>query len=189
MAAPKSSPEDLSLTHAEAMALVTAYRFGPLTTYRLRRLYAEAPVASFSNSTGTVYPVVRRLTARGFIETQPVEGSRRGAETMVCTPLGRKALKGWILGVTHEEAVLVDSARSKLACFNLLSPQERVDWFDRLLAQLDAAVEILARFEEEWGHMPFSRLTQDNFVSTLESRRAWAERTRRAFVEDAAREG
>ena len=41
MAAPKSSTEDLSLTHAEAMALMTAYRFGPLTTYRLRRLYGD----------------------------------------------------------------------------------------------------------------------------------------------------
>lgn len=186
LAASKSSTEDLSLTHAEAMALVTAYRFGPLTTYRLRRLYAEAPVASFSNSTGTVYPVIRRLTGRGLIEASPVEGSRRGAETIACTELGERALKAWILTLGQEEAVLADMARSKLACFNLLTPEERIDWAERLLSHLDVASEILAKFQETWGHMPYSEITYDNLTSTLESRRAWAERTRRALAADKA---
>lgn len=166
------------------MALITAYRFGPLTTYRLRRLYAEAPVASFSNSTGTVYPVIRRLSARGLIETSPVEGSRRGAETLMCTDLGARALKAWILTHGKEEIVLADLARSKLACFNLLTPQERLDWIGGLISQLDEAVGVLEKFQETWGHMPFSDLTYDSLTSTLETRRAWAERTRSAFARD-----
>lgn len=185
MAVPKSSPEDLSLTHAEAMALMTSYRFGPLTTYRLRRLYAEAPVASYSNSTGTVYPVVRRLTARGLIETQPIEGSRRGAETIVCTDRGRQALKAWTLELGKEEAILSDTARSKLSCFGLLSPAERIEWAERLQANLQAAKTVLDEFYARYNDVPFADLLQDSFVSTLESRQAWAERTRRALVEDA----
>ena len=185
LAAPKSSTEDLSLTHAEAMALMTAYRFGPLTTYRLRRLYAEAPVASFSNSTGTVYPVVRRLTARGLIDAQPVEGSRRGAETLACTDIGRRALKAWVMSLGKEEAILTDTARSKLSCFTLLTPAERVEWAGRLLANLAEATQVLDEFFGRHKDTPFIDLLQDNFVSTLESRRAWAERVRRSLVDQA----
>lgn len=183
MAAPKSKTDDLSLTHAEAMALMTAYRFGPLTTYRLRRLYAEAPVASYSNSTGTVYPVVRRLSARGLIETRPVEGSRRGAETLVCTEAGRKALKAWVMTLGKEEAVLTDTARSKLSCFGLLSPAERLAWVETLQANLEAATQVLAEFYARHSDVLFADILQDNFVSTLESRRAWAERLRRLLVD------
>jgi len=186
LAAPKSSSEDLSLTHAEAMALMTAYRFGPLTTYRLRRLYAEGPVASYSNSTGTVYPVVRRLSARGLIEARPIEGSRRGAETLVCTETGRCALKAWVMQVGKEEAILSDAARSKLSCLALLTPAERVEWADRLLANLAQATRLLDEFHARHGDVPFADLLQDNFVSTLESRRAWAERARLALVENPA---
>lgn len=187
MAAPKSSTEDLSLTHAEAMALMTAYRFGPLTTYRLRRLYAEAPIASYSNSTGTVYPVVRRLSARGLIESTPVEGSRRGAETLSCTPLGRRALKAWTLDLGKEEAILSDTARSKLACFSLLTPAERVEWAERLQASLQEAKSVLDDFYARYSEVPFADLIQDNFVSTLDSRQAWAARTRDSLAKAAAK--
>lgn len=187
LAASKSSPEDLSLTHAEAMALMTAYRFGPLTTYRLRRFYAEAPVASYSNSTGTVYPVVRRLSARGLLEVRPVEGSRRGAETIACTEAGRRALKAWVMTLGNDEAILVDTARSKLACFTLLTPAERLEWFERLQQKLAEATQALEEFYANYKDVPFADLLQDNFVSTLESRRAWAERTLRALSADTSR--
>lgn len=187
LAAPKSSTEDLSLTHAEAMALMTAYRFGPLTTYRLRRLYAEAPVASYSNSTGTVYPVIRRLSARGLIETRPVEGSRRGAETLTCTEAGRRALKAWVMTLGKEETVLTDTARSKLSCFSLLTPAERIEWAERLHASLLETTRVLDDFYAHYSDVPFADILQDSFVSTLNSRLAWAERTRSALTEAAGR--
>lgn len=158
------------------------FRFGPKTAYRVRQMFAEAPIASFSNSTGTVYPVIRRLAARGLLDARPVPDSRRGAEMLSCTEAGRTALKAWVLSVGKDEMVLVDNARSKLAGFNLLTPQERVEWFDRLLAQMEEATRTLAEFTARYSDAPFAELIEDNFNSTLRSRQAWAERTRKALA-------
>lgn len=172
----------MSLTQPEALVLMGVFRFGPKTAYRVRQMFAEAPVASFSNSTGTVYPVIRRLAARGLLDVQPVPGSRRGAEMLSCTDAGRRALKAWVMEIGKDEMVLVDSARSKLAGFNLLTPQERVEWFDRLLARMDEATQSLAEFTRRYADVPFAELLEDSFISTLEARKAWAERTRKALA-------
>lgn len=180
-----SSAEELSLTHAEAIALMTAYRFGPMTTYRLRRMYAEALVASYSNSTGTVYPLVRRLAGRGLLEMRPIEGSKRGAETIVCTEAGRRALRAWVLDLGKEEGILADTARTKLTCFNLLTPEERIAWVERLQQVLVQAETALAEYYERNQGVPYVDLIHDNFTSTLSSRQAWADRTHKALVADA----
>lgn len=182
LAASKPSVADMALTQPEALVLMGVYRFGPQTAYRVRQMFAEAPIASFSNSTGTVYPVIRRLAGRGLLDAQPVPDSRRGAEMLSCTEAGRRALKTWVMEIGKEEMVLVDAARSKLAGFNLLTPQERVEWFDRLLARMEEATHTLAEFTHRHADVPFAEMLEDNFMSTLEARRAWAERTRKALA-------
>ncbi|RSV32166.1 hypothetical protein CA237_03615 [Sphingomonas sp. ABOLH] len=64
----------------------------------MMRILARSPAASLSSSTGTIYPIVRRLRARGYLTASEVEGSSSAASHLGVTASGREAALEWIGG-------------------------------------------------------------------------------------------
>src|SRR5262245_51840500 len=84
------------LTDNEGSLLTLVLRRQPVTAYQLLRIYAQSPVSSFNESKGSLYPLIRRMKARGLIETQAVEGDGRNAERLTCTEAGKTAARQWV---------------------------------------------------------------------------------------------
>ena len=73
--------------------------------YDLRKFFSSTPMASFSDSPGTIYPALRRLERRGLIRGQvDRERGRRRRELFQLTPHGRAEFHRWLQrGITRAD--------------------------------------------------------------------------------------
>ena len=175
---------DFTLTDNEGTLLALVLRAQPITAYQIAKTYEESPVTNFNTSKGKLYPLVRRLRERGLVEAEPVAGDARGTERLVCTDVGKRAVKQWVLDIKQGHLLLEDPLRTKLQSFDLLSRDERIGWIVEVKAQLRAKLEALEAYGRE-VEVPFKDLVHDNAVSSLRSRMDWLDRTLHRVVKSA----
>jgi DNA-binding PadR family transcriptional regulator len=85
---------------------------GGCSGYDLRKLFAASPLRNFSDSPGAIYPALRRLAGRGWIDGQEPGGSRK-RQVFAIHERGRAALAAWLRrsvlpdDVLHPELLLL----------------------------------------------------------------------------------
>jgi DNA-binding PadR family transcriptional regulator len=170
-----------TLTDLEAAALAIVARRQPCTAYVVRRSFRESPSAHFSDSAGSVYPMLARLRARELVTARATRRGRRPARVFVPTARGLAALRAW-LRVPAEPAALVtiDPLRTRLFHLALLPAAERRRWLDDAEAALErhgAALRERAERDRAAGD-PYLDLAHENTLLTLDARREWLRRAR-----------
>lgn len=89
------------LTELDSCILAVIWRGGPTSAYGVRAHFAGSRTVSWSSSTGTIYPAIRRLRQAGLLEAAAPAGPRK-SELLSLTGKGRTALEGWLTNVTPE---------------------------------------------------------------------------------------
>ena len=161
------SQVDMSLTENEGSLLGVVVRLEPLSIYQLVQIFDASPVAKFNNSKGAVYPQVRRLKARGFLEQANQEESK--AEVVRTTELGREALRSWVKGISHDLTFLPDPIRTRMMLLDLLSKDDQIAWtvgLRKLLKEKRREVEEFARTIE----LPFGEIVHASAIAGLDIR-------------------
>jgi DNA-binding PadR family transcriptional regulator len=143
----------------EMAVLSLLEQFEPMTAYQLRMRIAKAPNNNLSSTPGTIYPIVARLRARGYVEAEAVANDRRNTERLRTTRAGVAALRRWVATVEDSHIYPEDPLRMKVMSFHLLTPAQRLRWLDEVAAALTAKLEELdahlARLPGgffEWAH-------------------------------------
>jgi len=67
----------------------------PSSGYDLRKSFVSSPLRHFSDSPGSIYPALRRLTERGWINAQKPDGSRN-RQVFKINKQGRIAFISWL---------------------------------------------------------------------------------------------
>jgi DNA-binding PadR family transcriptional regulator len=169
------------LTDGEGTLLALVVRAGPLTAYQIARVYELSPVTNYNTSKGKIYPMIRRLKARGYLAGESVEADARGTERLKATAAGREAVRRWASEILPTHILLEDPLRTKIQSFELLSRDDRLKWCDRAR---DMLADKLAELDAYAGEVevPFRELVHDGAVSALRARSEWLERVRHALA-------
>lgn len=164
------------LTDLEAAALGCIHHNQPCTAHLIRTRFRQSPSARFSDSAGSVYPMVRRLEKRGALASRLQKEGRRKVRYYTCTNSGRKALREWIRPpFPAAVSVTVDPLRTRMLYLELLTPKQRAVW-------LDQAEQVLERHLDETGHFasspdqqddPFLELARQNALLEVKARLKW----------------
>jgi DNA-binding PadR family transcriptional regulator len=83
------------LTELEGAVLTEVGHRGNTTAFKVRRAFELSGSANWRGSAGAVYAAVKRLVARGLLQTQPIAG-RRGGNHLKLTAVGQRALRSWM---------------------------------------------------------------------------------------------
>jgi len=76
----------------------------PSSGYDLRKIFATTSMGSFSDSPGAIYPALRRLERKGFVQSRAQAGSGRRRQVVSLTDQGTAELRNWIAQpVTQQE--------------------------------------------------------------------------------------
>jgi DNA-binding PadR family transcriptional regulator len=107
------------------VVLGVVWQEGPLSGYDLRQVFARSFTRTWSSSTGSIYPAVRRLIEAGLAEaSEPV--NNRGAQMLSATEAGKAVTRRWMSDVAAELATpSSDPIRSRFTFIELLNPSER----------------------------------------------------------------
>jgi DNA-binding PadR family transcriptional regulator len=91
------------MTELDYTILAIIARDGPLSAYDVRKVFARSLTSTWSSSTGSIYPSIRRLEKARHITSSTPKGAR-ARKTVRVTPAGRAALDRWLEAITPELA-------------------------------------------------------------------------------------
>ena len=160
------------LTDNEAMLLALVARAEPITAYQIAKAYDLSPVSNFNTSKGKIYPIIKRLKARGLLLAEGIAADGRGTERLTCTNAGRDEIRKWVMKIGSGDLLLEDPLRTKVQSFDLLSPDQRVEWVVRAKEELLAKMKELEDYRERVT-APFHELVHENAVASIRVRLTW----------------
>ena len=111
------------LTELEGAALAQVVRAGSCTPYMIKETFRTSPSRFWSGSAGAVYPLVRRLVARGLLVSRPDLRDGRARRVVSATPAGRAALQAWLVDAERAVDFGFDPLRTRLFYSELVPPQ------------------------------------------------------------------
>ena len=85
------------LTDLEGAALAEIARRGTATSYAVANAFSGSPSEFWSGSAGAVYPMIRRLTEKGYLQVHAAATGKRRKSDYSITDSGRAALEQWLL--------------------------------------------------------------------------------------------
>jgi DNA-binding PadR family transcriptional regulator len=150
-------------TELEGCALGMIWRQQPCTAYQIRMSFQTSPTTSWRASTGSIYPLVRKLVRIGLVSQGAIEADRRGGRLLRLTRAGEKALRRWVLSEDSWLAEsIADPIRTRSHFLAMLPPANRAPtiqaWIEgtrKTLADLDRRIAEYGRLgeiEELWAH-------------------------------------
>jgi DNA-binding PadR family transcriptional regulator len=127
------------LTELEGDVLGFVWKLGPVTTYRVRKIFADSPASHWRAGAGSIYPVVNRLLRAGLVRAETVPRGSRLASRLTITPKGRRSLARWIAPKDPEEMVSYtqDPVRTRVHFLALVPVLQR----RRFLTEVEALLE------------------------------------------------
>ena len=112
-------------TDLEAAVLAVVWRDGPCTAYAIRQHFRQSPTPRWSGSAGAIYPLVRRLEARGLLRSTPGKVGARNQRDCELTAEGLAALRRWLRVPSEvDTALLHDPLRTRVLFLSALSPRD-----------------------------------------------------------------
>jgi DNA-binding PadR family transcriptional regulator len=84
------------LGELEHCVLLVIRRIQPCTAYEVRRAFQTSLTTSWRASTGSIYPLLRKLVANGLVTEKAVAGDMRRSRKLAITRNGSRSLKTWL---------------------------------------------------------------------------------------------
>lgn len=155
------------LTDLEGAALAEVAERGAATSYVISQAFARSPSEYWSGSAGAVYPLIKRLAARGLLEPSAAAAGKRQRIDYQVTAEGRAALEVWLLDAERAAGMGFDPLRTRLAHLHLVTPEQR----RAFLHQVREKTEAFAKQPAFAGLPVMIKIHQ----SWLKARAAWLE--------------
>jgi len=113
------------LTDLEGAALAEVASRGTATSYVISQSFARSPSEYWSGSAGAVYPLIKRLAARGLLAPNAAAAGKRQRIDYAITEEGRAALEEWLLDAQRAAGMGFDPLRTRLGHLHLVTPSQR----------------------------------------------------------------
>jgi DNA-binding PadR family transcriptional regulator len=123
-----------ALTDLEGAALAEIASRGTATSYAVAQAFERSPSEFWSGSAGAVYPLIKRLAARGLLEASAASAGRRERLDYRITEAGREALEAWLLDAKRASGMGFDPLRTRLIHLHLVPPERRQAFLEEVRA-------------------------------------------------------
>jgi DNA-binding PadR family transcriptional regulator len=156
--------------------------------YDLRKTFTETAMRHYSDSPGSIYPALRRLQTRGWIEAAPKD--RRGREVFHPSPAGVSAFVEWLSrDLTYNDVVLRSPEMMLRFAFmdGNVPRSTAIRFLDQFERELNVYVgELRAQFDPMAANFPVHTgvLAFQSGIEGMEAQLSWAREARRRLEED-----
>jgi DNA-binding PadR family transcriptional regulator len=152
------------LTELDNCILGIVWREGPMSAYGVRSHLARSTTPTWSSSTGTVYPAIRRLREAGLLAAESPTGPRK-SELLSVTAEGVKALSAWLTATTAEiGAPTADPIRTRV---HFLGALPKASQREMLEAYKDATRAAVEELDQHARAVPTNKVEASEQLGTL----------------------
>ncbi|MEQ8300345.1 MAG: PadR family transcriptional regulator [Hyphomonas sp.] len=164
------------MTELEACVIALIAREGPCTAYQVRMSFEQSAASTWRASTGSIYPLIRRLVERGVIRSDKAPDSKRGAKLLTVTQTGLRTVRDWLLEAPDWIGdAAADPIRTRVHFLQLLDDEDRAQ---SIRGMIDATQRSLADIAEKMDRLKAAgdeveRLTHQGAAAMMEARLDW----------------
>jgi DNA-binding PadR family transcriptional regulator len=170
------------MTELDYSVLGVVWREAPITSYAVRRFFAESPTRSWSSSAGSIYPAIKRLVGEGLVLASEPRGGR-GTRLLSATGQGVAALRQWLLEVAPDIGTATpDPIRTRTFYLAVLEQEGRKAFLSAAIRSTEAALETATSLAEALETVADQRsryLGALGAVFELRARREWLDLVKR----------
>lgn len=171
------------MTELEACVLAVVWRQGPMSAYQVRREFERSPASSWRASTGSIYPLIKRLRTLGLVDVNPVPHDGRKTALLLASKEGRAQVRSWLKGAPPWLAdVAEDPIRTRVQFLTLLDATTGSQVANEMLLATEAAIERLREFMTTFEIRSLERLAHEGALVMLLARLGWLKRVRSHFA-------
>ena len=163
---------DAKISEHEGILLSLVLRQQPVTAYQLFRMFEQSPTTSINASKGQVYPAIRRLRERRFLDARKVAGDGRKSEELSVTAAGREAVRTWTRDIEPVHIVLDDPLRTRILSFDVLSREEQLIWIARAKEMVKQRRILVDEYNASVD-VPYQDFAYSSVVETLRLKMEW----------------
>jgi DNA-binding PadR family transcriptional regulator len=128
------------MTELDFTILAIIGRDQPLSAYDVRKVFARSLTPTWSSSTGSIYPSIRRLELAGLAAASPAEGSR-SRKLLRITAAGKKAIGEWLTEISPATAgPTPDPVRTRAYFLVSMTPRDRAAFIGNAVRSTEAAL-------------------------------------------------
>jgi DNA-binding PadR family transcriptional regulator len=166
----------------EACVLALVARDGPITAYQVRMEFEGSLASSWRASTGSVYPLIKRLATQGLVRMKAEPGDGRGTKQIVATAEGKRRVEAWLTDAPRWVGdVAEDPIRTRVHFLALLTAAKRAAALrDMQAATREAMAEVDARMKTT-DQRDVDWLILHGVRAMLAARGAWLKEVGRFF--------
>ena len=181
---PGADPDQIGITvnEHEGTVLGMIARWPPLTRYQLLKAFERSPISSYNTSKGSLYPLVGRMIARGFIETETRQGPRE-SEVLSLSPLGREALNDWIMRIGPQHGMVHDPLQVRILALGELPAEDRVRWVVNAKGLLLGKKDELSNYHGRLT-VPFNEIVHSFGAAVIDAKLRWLDRLLLQLVDE-----
>lgn len=165
------------LKDLEASILGLVAECQPCSPYFVHRTFLDSPSLFFSGSAGAIYPAVKRLQQRGFLQATKSGTRGKPSKSLTVTALGRKEYLKWFFDPVRAGDGGFDPMRGRMSLVGGLPAnlQGRVmeDFIVFCEKRLALIGKLLGRDFEETGMPRALEMEQATLKAKLELLRSW----------------
>ena len=173
------------MTELDHCVLAVVWRDGPLSAYEVRRSFAASSTVSWSSSTGSIYPAIRRLVEAQLVDAGPAQGARK-ARRLEVTAAGKASVRDWLLRKRDDLGLpTADPIRTRVQFLCMLPATERAEALSgyreqtvQALAAESDALRVLARN----GESEMDLLAGFATLAELKARLDWLKLTESVLI-------
>jgi DNA-binding PadR family transcriptional regulator len=156
-----------------------------MTAYAVQKTFLASPTDHFSGSAGSIYPLIRRISAAGLIAPSSRAKGTKGGAAFALTKEGRASLKAWLIPgrASSLASVTFDPLRTRVLTLGLLSRRERTRFFDHAERELAARVREQSRRLKDESLDKWLAAACQGALDVTRARLRWIRALRRADQE------
>ena len=132
------------LTELEGAILSEIEDRGHDTAFQVRRAFAVSHSLEWKGSAGAVYPAVKRLERKGFLEIAAARGGR-ATRCLSLTDNGRAALTEWACNPELASSIGIDPFRLRAGIWAKFKTERRRQLFAMLRTEIEVSLAILEK--------------------------------------------
>lgn len=166
------------LTDLEAAAVGEILKHQPCTAHFIRTCFRESLTSHFSNSAGSVYPMMKRLEKRRVLKSVKSKEGRRYVRYYSVTSEGQADLRRWLTtDLGDQELISIDPIRTRLLYLHRLPKSKRVGWINRRKNELKTQIAEIRkqslRIDSGSRDAIYQELAIENAVVNIQTRLKW----------------
>ena len=175
------------MTELDYTILAIIARNGPLSAYDVRKVFARSLTSTWSSSTGSIYPSIRRLEDARYVASSSPKGAR-ARKTIRVTSAGRAAVEDWLEAITPEIAgPTPHPVRTRMYFLGILGPRKRTAIIRKAIASTRSATSAAEQRRTERGNANrndvVQHLASEGVLHELSGRLRWLEWLEREAAE------